>query len=99
MRGSAYFALDNYSEAARTISPLGDPAIHDTSLGYAWAASLSRLGDLTLATQVLQEYVDHVEISWPSGAVETLNGLGVNQFYSVLEVRELCRATAFGPLP
>jgi hypothetical protein len=29
--------------------------------------------------------IDHVEIRWPSGAVETLNALGVNQFYSVLE--------------
>jgi hypothetical protein len=29
--------------------------------------------------------IDHVEIRWPSGAVETLDGLDANQFYSVLE--------------
>jgi tetratricopeptide (TPR) repeat protein len=56
MLGSAYFALDNYREAARTITPLGERAMHDTTLGYTWAASLSRLGELTQATQILQEY-------------------------------------------
>jgi len=29
--------------------------------------------------------IDRVEIRWPSGAVETLDGLDANQFYSVLE--------------
>ena len=29
--------------------------------------------------------IDHVEIRWPSGAVEMLDGLNVNKFYSVLE--------------
>jgi len=29
--------------------------------------------------------IDHVEIRWPSGAVEMLDGLEVNKFYSVLE--------------
>ena len=29
--------------------------------------------------------IDHVEIRWPSGAVETLDELDANQFYSVLE--------------
>jgi DNA-binding transcriptional regulator YhcF (GntR family) len=29
--------------------------------------------------------IDHVEIRWPSGAVTTLEGLDINQFYSVLE--------------
>lgn len=29
--------------------------------------------------------IDRVEIHWPSGAVETLNNLAVNQFYGVLE--------------
>jgi tetratricopeptide (TPR) repeat protein len=56
MLGSAYFALDSYREAARTIAPLGERAMHDTTLGYTWAASLSRLGELTQATQILQEY-------------------------------------------
>jgi tetratricopeptide (TPR) repeat protein len=56
MLGSAYFSLDNYREAAKTIAPLGERAVHDTTLGYAWAASLSRLGELTEATRILQEY-------------------------------------------
>ncbi len=56
MLGSAYFGLDSYREAARTIAPLGARAMHDTTLGYTWAASLSRLGELTQATEILQEY-------------------------------------------
>jgi tetratricopeptide (TPR) repeat protein len=56
MLGSAYYALDNYREAVRTIAPLGDRAVHDTALGYAWAASLVRLGELVPATKILEEY-------------------------------------------
>jgi tetratricopeptide (TPR) repeat protein len=56
MLGSAYFGLENYREAARIIAPLGERAMRDATLGYAWAASLSRLGELTQATQILQEY-------------------------------------------
>jgi tetratricopeptide (TPR) repeat protein len=56
MLGSAYFGLENYAAAARTIAPLGDRATHDATLGYAWAASLSRLGELTQATKILAEY-------------------------------------------
>ena len=56
MLGSAYFAVENYREAARTIAPLGDRAARDGTLGYAWAYSLSRLGDVKQATQILQEY-------------------------------------------
>jgi len=55
MLGSAYFGLDDYREAARTITPLGERAMHDAALGYAWAYSLSRLGNLTQATRILQE--------------------------------------------
>jgi len=56
MLGSAYFALDKYREAAETIAPLGQRAMQDSTLGYAWAASLSRLGELAQATQVLEQY-------------------------------------------
>lgn len=56
MLGSAYFSLDNYHEAAKTIAPLGDRATHDATLGYPWAASLFHLGDSTQATTILQEY-------------------------------------------
>ena len=56
MLGSAYYAMENYRDAVRTISPLGDRAVHDTALGYAWAASLARLGELVPATKILEEY-------------------------------------------
>jgi tetratricopeptide (TPR) repeat protein len=56
MLGSAYFAQDKFLEAARTIEPLGDRAVNDSTLGYAWAASLARLGQLIRATQILEQY-------------------------------------------
>jgi tetratricopeptide (TPR) repeat protein len=56
MLGSAYYALDNYPGAVKSISPLGDRAVHDSALGYAWAASLVRLGELAPATRILEEY-------------------------------------------
>jgi tetratricopeptide (TPR) repeat protein len=56
MIGSAYFALDKYREAAETFAPLGQRAMQDSMLGYAWAASLSRLGELGQATHVLEQY-------------------------------------------
>lgn len=56
MLGSAYFGLENYRKAVAIIAPLGDRAMRDATLGYAWAASLSRLGELTQATQILEEY-------------------------------------------
>jgi tetratricopeptide (TPR) repeat protein len=56
MLGSAYFAVDAYREAARTIAPLGERAMHDPTLGYPWAASLVRGGDITQATTVLEIY-------------------------------------------
>ena len=56
MLGSAYFSVDNYPDAVKTIAPLGERAMHDATVGYAWAASLSRVGELAQATQVLQEY-------------------------------------------
>ncbi len=56
MLGSAYFAVDAYRDAAKTIAPLGERAMHDPTLGYPWAASLVRGGDITQATTVLQTY-------------------------------------------
>jgi tetratricopeptide (TPR) repeat protein len=56
MLGSAYFASDNYVDTVKTFSPLGERAMRDPAVGYAWAASLARVGDLKQATQVLQEY-------------------------------------------
>jgi tetratricopeptide (TPR) repeat protein len=54
--GSAYFGMENYRSAVRTIAPLADRATHDATLGYAWAASLARLGEFKQATAILAEY-------------------------------------------
>ena len=56
MLGSAYFGLEKYGETVRTIAPLGDRATRDATLGYAWAASLARLGELKQSTDILVEY-------------------------------------------
>jgi tetratricopeptide (TPR) repeat protein len=56
MLGAAYFGLDNYREAAKTIEPLGDRAARDPSLGYTWSFSLFRSGDSVHAAQVLEQY-------------------------------------------
>jgi tetratricopeptide (TPR) repeat protein len=56
MLGSAYFAMEDYRGAVRTIAPLADRATRDTTLGYAWAASLVRMGEFKQATGVLAEY-------------------------------------------
>ena len=55
MLGMAYFATNAYSNAVRTIAPLGDAARRDAGLGYAWAASLARKGDPGGAANVLGE--------------------------------------------
>jgi tetratricopeptide (TPR) repeat protein len=55
MLGMAYYATEAYASAARTITPLGEAALHDPGLGYTWAASLTRTGDLNEATRVLNE--------------------------------------------
>ena len=54
--GLAYFSSDKYAQAVRTISPLGERASHDSTLGYAWAASLAKLGEFAEATKILSEY-------------------------------------------
>jgi len=53
--GMAYYATDAYASAARTITPLGEAALRDPGLGYTWAASLTRMGDLKEAAKVLGE--------------------------------------------
>jgi len=53
--GSVYFSSEDFANAAKTIAPLGDRAAHDPVLGYAWAASLMRLGDFPQASKILQE--------------------------------------------
>jgi tetratricopeptide (TPR) repeat protein len=56
MLGMAYFAEDKYKDAVKTFTPLGDKGMQDAAVGYAWAASLTRLGDLEAASKVLQEF-------------------------------------------
>ena len=51
--GLAYYATDAYANAAHTIAPLGELAMHDTELRYTWAASLSKLGETKEAARVL----------------------------------------------
>ncbi len=56
MLGLAYFAAEEYTDAAKTFSPLGLQGMQDSTVGYAWAASLAHSGDLKKATEVLGEF-------------------------------------------
>jgi tetratricopeptide (TPR) repeat protein len=56
MLGASYFATDKYAEAAQTFAPLGLRAMQDSETGYAWAASLTHIGDLEKATEVLAAF-------------------------------------------
>ena len=56
MLGMAYFATDKYADAAKTFAPLGSRGMQDPAVGYAWAASLARTGDLKQASEVLTQF-------------------------------------------
>ena len=56
MLGMAYFATNKYTDAAKTFSPLGERGMQDSAVGYAWAASLARAGELKQATEVLEQF-------------------------------------------
>jgi tetratricopeptide (TPR) repeat protein len=56
MLGMAYFGSDKYADAAKTFTPLGTRAMQDATVGYAWAASLARAGELKQASEVLSEF-------------------------------------------
>jgi tetratricopeptide (TPR) repeat protein len=56
MLGMAYFEMQRYGDAATTFYPLGEAGMHDSKVGYAWAASLTKAGDLKDASQVLAIY-------------------------------------------
>lgn len=56
MLGMAYTAQDKYKEAVQTFTPLGKKGMQDAAAGYAWALSLTRLGELPKATEVLEEF-------------------------------------------
>jgi tetratricopeptide (TPR) repeat protein len=53
MLGMSYYMTDNYKEAAQTIEPLGDAALKDPGLGYAWADALVKQQELQAAGAVL----------------------------------------------
>ncbi len=54
--GMAYFAMEKYGDAATAFYPLGEAGMRDGTVGYAWAASLAKTGDLPHATEVLAAY-------------------------------------------
>lgn len=56
MLGASYFATNQYTEAAKTFAPLGLRAMQDSEIGYAWAASLTHIGDVQKATEVLAAF-------------------------------------------
>ncbi len=56
MLGSAYYATNQYTVAARTFAPLGDRGIADGEVGYAWADSLAHTGDMKKASEVLSAF-------------------------------------------
>jgi tetratricopeptide (TPR) repeat protein len=56
MLGISYFATDQYAEAARAFAPLNEAGMQDGEVGYAWAASLTHIGDMKQATQVLSAF-------------------------------------------
>jgi len=56
MLGMAYFASEKYADAAKTFGPLGIAGMQDGTVGYAWAASLARLGSMKEASDILSVY-------------------------------------------
>lgn len=56
MLGMAYFAEEKYKEAAQTFEPLGKRGMQDSAVGYTWAASLTKMGALPQASEVLAEF-------------------------------------------
>jgi len=52
--GLAYFATGDYANAAQTISPIADQARQDPQLGFAWAKSLSQIGNRRGAAHALE---------------------------------------------
>lgn len=56
MLGMAYFGSDRFADAVKTFTPLGPSGMQDSTVGYAWAASLAHTGDLRPAGEVLGVY-------------------------------------------
>lgn len=56
MLGLSYFGTDQYVDAVNTFEPLGERGMADGSVGYAWATSLRRTGDIQKASEVLGHF-------------------------------------------
>jgi tetratricopeptide (TPR) repeat protein len=56
MLGMAYFAAERFSDATKTFSPLGVDGMRDSTVGYAWASSLSRINEPGKAAAILSEF-------------------------------------------
>lgn len=56
MLGMSYFQLQRYGDAATAFYPLGEAGMRDPEVGYAWAYSLTKDGDLKHAAEVLSTY-------------------------------------------
>ena len=56
MLGLAYFDEEKYPAAVKAFTPLGKRGMQDTGAGYAWAASLAKMGEMLPASQVLKEF-------------------------------------------
>ena len=56
MLGISYYAMEKYGDAATAFYPLGYAGMDDSEVGYAWAASLAKAGDLKHASEVLTHY-------------------------------------------
>lgn len=56
MLGMSYFYTQRFGDAARVFLPLGEGGMSDPLVGYAWAASLAKAGDLKDASKVLVRF-------------------------------------------
>lgn len=54
--GMSYFGSDKFADAAKIFAPLGTQGMQDSTVGYAWAASLAHTGDLKPAGEVLSQF-------------------------------------------
>jgi tetratricopeptide (TPR) repeat protein len=84
MLGISYFATDQYTEAANALAPLGPAGMKDSETGYAWAASLTHIGDMKQATEVLTAFESETRSN------DTL--LLIGQLWT--EIGDYARATA-----
>ncbi len=90
--GMAYFAIERFAEAEKTFTPLGTAGMQDSTVGYAWAASAARTGNLKSAAAVLNQFEQTrlpnetlllvgqlwIEIGDYSHAVDTLDRLAAS---------------------